>query len=312
MKFIFLIGFMFPLMGKTQEQCYYLDKSNYTGWCYEIGFDHDSTIYWYENGIPSGKKISYFNNGQIRLEQKAYSNSDLTWTCVTFYKNGHQHFEIEITNGTGYIKFYHQNGRLKSKGNFEDGQPIGTWQLHDTLVKVKMHTTELINSKLNSMSEIYSVYARNMEIMSLKNDPQYPGKIVISEKSYSKLPPDYLLNYKWHSDTLVKCWKHFEPWDTSFRLKTVTIDDNLTIGYLIERNYFGELKQEVYIYFGQLIPYLEGNVVGETNVVAYCWYIDPKGKWVEEKRGAMLMKKDMLMFNGYYFPCAYVTDRTEN
>lgn len=301
MKLIILLFNIIPVISQTQINCELLTDTNYTGYCFEID-GNDSTIIWYKHGQETGKRISYrTEEGQIRYKQKKRSESSFTVIRKKYWNNGNLQFKISIKNGKGFIKFYNQDKSLKSYGQFYNGCPSGIWEVYDTIGKFRMHSDSMINTRLKSVNDIWSVAMRNFEIMSLKNNPNYPGKIVITQNYFSKQPPDYLLNFDWHSDSMSRCWKNMD--NDSLILRTSVINNNITIGHLIEANLSGYYKQDVYIFFGELKPFLELNLSNISGVIAYCWYLDSYGNWIEEERGATLIHKEYLAFDGPYFPC---------
>lgn len=301
MKLITLLFFIIPVISQSQINCEQLSDTNYTGYCYEID-GNDSTIIWYKRGQATGKRISYrIKEGQIRYKQKKGSESNFTLISKTFWNNGNLQYEASIRKGRGFVKIYNQVGSLTSFGKFERGCPTGIWEIHDSIEKFQMHSDSLINSKLRSVNDIWSVAIHNFQIMALKNDSAYPGKIIITRNNYSKQPPDYLLNFDWRTDSLSKCWKNYD--NDSLILRTSVINKNITLGHRFERDMNGFYKREVFIYFGELKPFFESNLSKEPVVIAYCWYLDRYGNWIEEKRGASLIHGEYLAFGGAYFPC---------
>lgn len=301
MNLIRLLFFMIPVIGQSQINCEQLSETNYTGSCYEVD-NNDSTIIWYKHGQTTGKNVCYaIENGQIRSKQKRKSESSFTIIRKRFWNNGNLQYKISIKNGKGFIKFYNQDESLISFGKFEKGCPAGIWEIYDSTGKFQMHSDSLINSKLQSVNDIWSVATHNFQIMFLKNDTTYPGKIIVSKKNYSTQPPDYLLNFNWHTDSLSRCWKNYD--NDSLILRTTVINNTITLGHQIERDINGYYKRDVYIYFGELRSFFGSNLSKEPVVIVYCWYLDHYGNWIEEKRGASLVHDEYLTFGGSYFPC---------
>ena len=75
------------------------------------------------NGVPEGKWISYYDNGQI-LEEVNYRKGYYDGQNITYHSNGEIKSKGLWSNGKKHNiwTWYHQNGQLHEELSFKDGE----------------------------------------------------------------------------------------------------------------------------------------------------------------------------------------------
>ena len=88
-------------------------------------FDKDRS--YFKNGLPHGKWISFYMNGNIRAIEN-WQNGKLNGKYVLYRKDGSKIFETTYLNGkdNGDYYLFYENGNIEVKGKFLKGVPVGT------------------------------------------------------------------------------------------------------------------------------------------------------------------------------------------
>lgn len=84
-------------------------------------------------GKLNGKATSWYENGQIEMEEDEYRNGKLTGMRIKWFENGQKNCEVEYRDGNPdgrYIGWY-ENGKKQSRGKFRNGKQNGIWEYWD-------------------------------------------------------------------------------------------------------------------------------------------------------------------------------------
>jgi uncharacterized protein len=149
--------------GKKMMECTYVAgniEGKMTRWFYNGNYESEG---YYSNNRQNGKSLQYFENGQIQLEQN-YKNDTLNGTFTEYFpgkqiktKGGYymglwdgkwEYYddkgllvgEGNFVKGTGILKGYYWNGRLKREVHYLNNQKDGTetWYKEDGLVEKEL------------------------------------------------------------------------------------------------------------------------------------------------------------------------------
>jgi uncharacterized protein len=149
--------------GKKMMECTYVAgniEGKMTRWFYNGNYESEG---YYSNNRQNGKSTLYFENGEIQIEQN-YKNDTLNGTFVEYFpgkqvktKGGYymglwegkwEYYddkgllvgEGNFVKGTGILKGYYWNGRLKREVQYVNNQKDGTetWYKENGLLEKKL------------------------------------------------------------------------------------------------------------------------------------------------------------------------------
>lgn len=87
----------------------------------------------FQNNELHGSQIEFYENGQIKVEE-FYKNGERDSTLTEYHSNGQIFRQVRFTQGEFIEKNpnheYYSNGRIKGKGNLEQGRKEGLWRYY--------------------------------------------------------------------------------------------------------------------------------------------------------------------------------------
>ena len=94
---------------------------------YVIEYNEDGTLFSYDefkDGLQHGKSILYQKNNKI-LKQWQYDNGKEVGIGTVYYPNNN--LQLEVNHLTGELKYYNEDGSLKTLAHFNSNGYDGTW-----------------------------------------------------------------------------------------------------------------------------------------------------------------------------------------
>jgi|SRR5690606_16212590 len=121
--------------------------------------DRDSTVqgivYHSEKNDDDYVYEDYYSNGKLRSRSK-YSEEKLVEVFVAYDSIGRILDHGSIKNGEGYAIIYHENGIVKTKGYYSNGNRNGWWmrydysgRFNDSILYIDGEISDLPGVKLN-------------------------------------------------------------------------------------------------------------------------------------------------------------------
>lgn len=121
--------------------------------------DRDSTVqgiaYHSEKNHNNYVYEDYYPNGKLRSRSK-YSEEKLIDVFVAYDSIGRVLDHGDIKNGEGYVIIYHENGVIKTKGYYSNGNRNGWWmrysytgRFNDSILYIDGEIKDLPGVKLN-------------------------------------------------------------------------------------------------------------------------------------------------------------------
>lgn len=114
-------------------------------------------IWYYNNGIYSGKFIDYYYSGKIQGEG-ILKNGKIEGLRKMYFQNGNISLERNYTNSLpdGLDKEYYENGTLKQKGVFVAGNEEGAWESYFPNGQVKLQSNYKNGEVFGTVIKYYS------------------------------------------------------------------------------------------------------------------------------------------------------------
>lgn len=106
----------------------------------------DRDRYFYTEGIPNGKWLTFYKNGNLKSIEN-WKDGKLNGKYIIYLKDGTKSLETFFTDGKddGNYYLFNENGTPKVEGRFIKGKPAGHWKYFDRngkLLKTAVYPSE--------------------------------------------------------------------------------------------------------------------------------------------------------------------------